>query len=194
MSSYKTRLTKRALQKLTPFLFKKCPDGNYHWRWEQICFCRMGEYSDNWNGGIYSFLGDEEMHRETEPDILRRVREAGYRDGRQELRRVHVLLGDRRSGKTHHAAKWVNKKGCSLVVMHERELRRLQQKYGIPRDKLLNWNNMEKAIGGGKTIFWENADLYLADVAHRYGCQLGGWSASIGDNAVILDGKEKNER
>jgi hypothetical protein len=38
--------------KLLPFLYKKCPAGNYHFFTDKLCFCRVNEYSVNWNGGI----------------------------------------------------------------------------------------------------------------------------------------------
>jgi hypothetical protein len=30
---------KMILRDLMPFLFKKCPEWNYHWRWDRLCFC-----------------------------------------------------------------------------------------------------------------------------------------------------------
>lgn len=30
---------RRLLQKHTPFLFKVCPEGNYHWFWDKTCYC-----------------------------------------------------------------------------------------------------------------------------------------------------------
>ncbi len=30
---------RRFLQTHAPFLFKRCRGGNYHWRWDRLCFC-----------------------------------------------------------------------------------------------------------------------------------------------------------
>jgi len=49
-----------------PFLFKVCPDGNYHWRWEDFCYCRLNEYivssnpEDCWHGSFYEFATGRE--------------------------------------------------------------------------------------------------------------------------------------
>ncbi len=48
---------------------------------------------------------------------------------------------------------------------------------------------MENNRGYLGPVFLDNADLYLADHLKGHGFGLDGWSASIGDNAVILDGK-----
>lgn len=46
-----------------PGLFKRCPDGNYHFFWDRLCFCRVGEHVGNeWHGGIYDFKTGEEYH------------------------------------------------------------------------------------------------------------------------------------
>ena len=49
--------------KILPFLFKKCPAGNYHWRWDKYCYCMMNEYGglNDWHGGIYSFKTRSEI-------------------------------------------------------------------------------------------------------------------------------------
>lgn len=41
MSGY-TPLWKRILIKCCPFLFKKCPEENYHWVWHKTCHCVYG--------------------------------------------------------------------------------------------------------------------------------------------------------
>jgi hypothetical protein len=33
---------RRFLQKAAPFLFSVCPAGNYHWRWQNVCWCVSG--------------------------------------------------------------------------------------------------------------------------------------------------------
>ena len=30
------------LQKYTPWLFRICSSGNYHWRWDCLCYCGVG--------------------------------------------------------------------------------------------------------------------------------------------------------
>ena len=54
MSSGYSPLYRRLLHKWLPFLFKKCPGGNYHWRWDKICYCMFNEYRGG-KGGIYDF-------------------------------------------------------------------------------------------------------------------------------------------
>ena len=41
MSGY-TPLWRRILIKCCPFLFKKCPEENYHWVWHKTCHCVYG--------------------------------------------------------------------------------------------------------------------------------------------------------
>ena len=44
-----------------PKLFKKCPEGNYHWFWHRLCWCRHHEHcGDKWHGGIYDFKNGNE--------------------------------------------------------------------------------------------------------------------------------------
>lgn len=38
MSGYE-HLWRRVLRKIMPFLFKKCPEGNYHWFYDKTCYC-----------------------------------------------------------------------------------------------------------------------------------------------------------
>ena len=54
MSSGYTPWYRKIFHKI-PGLFKKCPEGNYHWFWDRLCFCRLGEHCDDWHGGIYDF-------------------------------------------------------------------------------------------------------------------------------------------
>jgi hypothetical protein len=62
MSSCYTPLHRKILHKI-PGLFKKCPEGNYHWFWDRLCFCRFHEYCCVWHGGIY----DMELKMEYQP-------------------------------------------------------------------------------------------------------------------------------
>ena len=39
MSSAYSPKWKRILIKVAPFMFHKCPEWNYHWRWDRLCFC-----------------------------------------------------------------------------------------------------------------------------------------------------------
>lgn len=59
MASAYSKWRRRALYKVAPFLFKKCPADNYHWFWHRLCFCRVGEHivceKNPWHGGIYDF-------------------------------------------------------------------------------------------------------------------------------------------
>jgi hypothetical protein len=43
-----------------PGLFKQCPEGNYHWRWHRLCFCRLNQGSPDWSGGVMDFKTGEE--------------------------------------------------------------------------------------------------------------------------------------
>jgi hypothetical protein len=59
---------KRLLYKLLPFLFKTCPGGNRHWRWDRLCYCRVNEHDGVWHGGVLDFRnGLELMPREEFP-------------------------------------------------------------------------------------------------------------------------------
>jgi len=51
-SSYSPWFYRKVLYKI-PGLFKKCPEGNYHWFWDRLCFCRENQFVGNeWHGGI----------------------------------------------------------------------------------------------------------------------------------------------
>lgn len=49
----------RILHKV-PFLFKICPGGNYHWRFDLYCTCRWSEHEGDWRGGVYCFKHKQE--------------------------------------------------------------------------------------------------------------------------------------
>ena len=34
---------KRILTKAAPWLFTICPGGNWHWRWQRLCYCKWGD-------------------------------------------------------------------------------------------------------------------------------------------------------
>jgi len=69
MSSTTTPKWKRYLYKILPFLWKTCPEGNYHSRWDRLCFCRENEHcGDEWHGGIYDFKTGEEYLRYKEEE------------------------------------------------------------------------------------------------------------------------------
>ena len=53
MSSTRFPKWKSVLLKLVPALFKDCPERNHHWAWDRLCFCRRGEGTPGWHGGIY---------------------------------------------------------------------------------------------------------------------------------------------
>lgn len=44
MSSKYSSRWHRILHKYAKFLFKICGDGNYHWRFDRLCFCRENEH------------------------------------------------------------------------------------------------------------------------------------------------------
>lgn len=66
-SGYSPWIYRHILYKV-PFLFKVCPDGNYHWWRDDYCWCRLNEHivaskpEDCWHGGIYEFATGEEFH------------------------------------------------------------------------------------------------------------------------------------
>lgn len=54
---------RRFVYRWLPFLWKKCPDGNYHSRWGRsahLCFCRCNEHSGDWHGGVMDLKTREE--------------------------------------------------------------------------------------------------------------------------------------
>lgn len=62
MASAYTPKWKRLIIKYIPFIHKKCPEGNYHWRWARLCYCRCNEYwGDEWHGGILDFKTGKEL-------------------------------------------------------------------------------------------------------------------------------------
>ncbi len=52
-SGYSSWLKRKILYKI-PGLYKKCPDGNYHFFTDRICYCMYGESSGD-KGGVYDF-------------------------------------------------------------------------------------------------------------------------------------------
>jgi len=60
MASAKTPKWKRLLIKYFSWLFKICPQSNYHWRWDRLCFCGQNEYVGDWHGGIYDLKSNKE--------------------------------------------------------------------------------------------------------------------------------------
>lgn len=54
MASGYSPLWRRILHKTMPFLFRLCPEFNYHWRWDRMCHCCDGvETIDLWTGKEY---------------------------------------------------------------------------------------------------------------------------------------------
>jgi len=53
MSSRYEQKWRRALRKISPALFVRCPSQNFHWRWNAVCFCGENEHYGSWHGGIY---------------------------------------------------------------------------------------------------------------------------------------------
>jgi hypothetical protein len=56
MASMRPSLFFRLKIKLLPFLYKKCPAGNYHFFTDTLCFCRVNEYSYDWNGQVLDMI------------------------------------------------------------------------------------------------------------------------------------------
>lgn len=59
----KVPLWRRLAAKL-PFITKKCPFGNSHWRWARLCNCAYGRPMEEpeWHGGLYDFVTEAELH------------------------------------------------------------------------------------------------------------------------------------
>jgi hypothetical protein len=60
--SGRTPWWRRWLESWLPFLFKTCPAGNKHWRWDHYCFCRQNEYTEGWHGGVLHFASGGEVN------------------------------------------------------------------------------------------------------------------------------------
>ena len=54
MSSGYSAWWKRKILYKIPKLFKLCPNGNYHWGWDRMCYCMYNEYHGK-EGGVYDF-------------------------------------------------------------------------------------------------------------------------------------------
>jgi hypothetical protein len=65
MASARSSRFRLFLIRWLPDLFRICPAGNYHWRWERFCWCRYGEHSgsgeNEWHGGVLCFRTGEEL-------------------------------------------------------------------------------------------------------------------------------------
>lgn len=77
MASGYAPLWRRLLHK-TP-LFKRQRCGNYHWRWDRLCFCMVGEHCVtkvpelSWHGGILDLkTGAEYLERNQEIERIER--------------------------------------------------------------------------------------------------------------------------
>lgn len=60
MSSCQSTKLQRFMYNYLPFLYKKCPEGNYHKVWDRLCFC---QYFDSPGNGIYDFKNDRKYVR-----------------------------------------------------------------------------------------------------------------------------------
>lgn len=60
MASAYSSWWKRKILYHVPGLYKKCPAGNYHLSWDRLCFCRLGEHSGSFHGGIYDLKTGKE--------------------------------------------------------------------------------------------------------------------------------------
>lgn len=64
-SGYSPWIYRKILYRI-PFLFKKCPQGNYHKRWHRLCFCGLHMCSGDWHGGIYDFKTKKQYQTDDE--------------------------------------------------------------------------------------------------------------------------------
>ena len=63
---------RRWLHRNAKFLFKRCPDGNYHWFWDRYCFCRCCEHiGDEWHGGTLDFKTGKEIFENVGKQLTR---------------------------------------------------------------------------------------------------------------------------
>jgi hypothetical protein len=65
-SSYSPWIYRKLLYHI-PGLFRRCPEGNYHWRWDRLCYCMQGANvsleGKQFHGGIYDLKrGVEYQH------------------------------------------------------------------------------------------------------------------------------------
>lgn len=59
-SGYSPWIYRKILYRI-PGLFKVCPGGNYHWFFDRLCFCRLGDHiALEWHGGIYDLKTGQE--------------------------------------------------------------------------------------------------------------------------------------
>lgn len=61
MAGARTSKWQRFKFKYLKFLYKKCPEGNYHKKSDQLCWCRINEHSGDWHGGVMVFKTGEEL-------------------------------------------------------------------------------------------------------------------------------------
>ena len=66
MSSSDAPRWRRWLHQWGPFLFKQCLEGNYHWKWHAVCFCRYQQHGGDWHGGMMTFKDGKEWINEPE--------------------------------------------------------------------------------------------------------------------------------
>jgi len=72
MANAKSNIRQRFMFKYLPFLYKRCPAGNYHKRWDRLCFCRMNEHCGDWHGGVFDLKTGEEYEFSSIPQWIRR--------------------------------------------------------------------------------------------------------------------------
>jgi hypothetical protein len=61
MAGASTTRWQRFKFKYFKFLYKKCPEGNFHSKSDQLCWCRINECSGDWHGGVLVFETGEEL-------------------------------------------------------------------------------------------------------------------------------------
>lgn len=66
MASSYSPAWRRFLNRWMPFLFRRCNQGNYHWRTDVWCYCGQGSHCIGgprpWHGGIEYLRTGQEYH------------------------------------------------------------------------------------------------------------------------------------
>ena len=61
MAGASTSKWQRFKFKYLKFLYKKCPEGNFHKKSDELCWCRIDEHCGYWHGGVLVFKTGEEL-------------------------------------------------------------------------------------------------------------------------------------
>lgn len=92
---------RRWLQRRAPWLFRVPPCGNWHWRWDRWCYCRVYCHTLDWHGGVMDLRTGRERPY-TGPIRLRPLDRYGWPvvtlKGRPITNAIRFLLHTRRIG------------------------------------------------------------------------------------------------